>query len=150
MLTQLRNTYGVSNFAIIAEAGNDFEAIMPALTNALNFGTPKYLVCGIGMNETYPEVYSYYFKKLLNFCKSRGIEFIPCTIPWPENGTKSEINNIVKNSGCRYIDLYASVSSDENGTWYSGYCDDGVHPTLIGAKAMAARIMLDLPEILEY
>lgn len=150
MLTQLRDTYGVDSFAIIAQAGDDFEDIMPSVEAALNFGTPKFLVCAVGMNTAYPAVYFYYLSKLQNICRSRGIILILCTIPWPENGTKSGINDIVKESGERYIDLYAAVSSDDNGTWYEGYCDDGVHPTVVGAKAMAARIMLDLPEILQY
>lgn len=150
MLTQLRNTYGVDSFAIVAEAGNDFAAIWSNLIAALNYGTPKFLVQAIGMNEVYPEVYNYYFKKLENICRERGIVLVPCTIPYPQGGTKEGINNIVKNSGYRYIDLYSAVSSDDNGTWYDGYCDDGTHPTIIGAKAMAAQIMLDLPEILEY
>lgn len=150
MLTQLRDTYGVDNFAIIAEAGNDFSDIWPSVSAALNFGTPKYLVCAIGMNTPYTAYYVYYLKKMENLCRAKGITLVLCTIPWPENGDKSGINNLVKTSGERYIDLYAAVSADENGTWYPGYCDDGVHPTLIGAKAMAARIMLDLPEILQY
>ena len=150
MLTQLINTYGVDNFAIIAEAGNDFDGIMPSVMAALEHGTPKFLVCGIGMNTDYPAVYWYYYKKLENICRARGIELVLCTIPYPSGGTKAGVNSIVTGSGHRYIDLYHAVSSDENGTWYEGYCDDGVHPTLIGAKAMAARILIDLPEILNY
>ena len=150
MLTQLINTYGVDNFAIIAQAGDDFSDIWASLTASLNYGTPKYLVCCIGMNTAYPATYYEYMKRLEIVCGQKGIELILCTIPYPENGTKEGINNIVRASGHRYIDLYASVSSDDQGTWYPGYCDDGVHPTLIGAKAMAARIMLDLQEILDY
>ena len=150
MLTQLIQTYGVDNFAIIAEAGNDFSDIMPSVMAALEHGTPKFLVCGVGMNTSYPAVYWYYLKKLENLCKARGMELVLCTIPYPSGGSKQVINSFVTGSGYRYIDLYHAVSSDENGTWYPGYCDDGVHPTIIGAKAMAARILIDLPEILNY
>ena len=45
-----------------------------------------------------------------------------------------------------YIDVFSAVCKD-TGEWYEGMCDDGVHPTVLGAKAIAARILADLPEI---
>jgi lysophospholipase L1-like esterase len=59
-------------------------------------------------------------------------------------------NLYVTNSGHRYIDFAKAVGGESVGSgWYSGFLSaDNVHPTVDGAKALANRLFLDFPEIL--
>jgi hypothetical protein len=143
---QLINGYGIDQFTVIGLAGGTSEDMFPALQNALLYGTPKFLVWALGMNDSYWKWKDIVIKVEM-LCRALGIELILQTIPWPTDGSKASINNYVKSSGYRYVDVYDAVSSDDNGTWYSGMLDDGVHPTTFGAKAIAGRYLVDFPEI---
>lgn len=143
---QLVNGYGIDQTAIIGLAGGTSEDMYPELQNALLYGTPKFLVWALGMNDSYWKWKDIVIKVEM-LCRSLGIELILQTIPWPTDGSKASINNYVKTSGYRYVDVYNAVSSDENGTWYPGMLDDGVHPTTFGAKAIAGRYLVDFPEL---
>lgn len=48
--------------------------------------------------------------------------------------------------------MYKAVTGNElTHDWYEGYLSsDGVHPTALGAKAEAMRILCDIPEITQY
>ena len=149
--TQLIQTFDVKDFLVLGLAGGQSATLYDALVNALNYGTPKFLVWAMGMND-------YYWKwkdaaiKVEMLCRAFGIELIYTTIPFRTDipgYSKVEINAYVKASGYRYIDVYSAVSSDNVGTWYPGMCDDGVHPTILGAKAIAARVLADFPEIMQ-
>ena len=143
---QMVNGYGIDQTAIIGLAGGTSEDMYPELQNALLYGTPKFLVWALGMNDSYWKWKDIVIKVEM-LCRSLGIELILQTIPWPTDGSKASINNYVKTSGYRYVDVYNAVSSDENGTWYPGMLDDGVHPTMFGAKAIAGRYLVDFPEL---
>lgn len=61
------------------------------------------------------------------------------------------VNVIVAESGLRYIDAYKAVGADDTGTWYTDYLSsDKVHPSVNGAKAIATRMLIDVPEIMQY
>ena len=138
----------IKDFFLDGFAGIGSENLFNELERCLNYGTPKFLLWCAGMNDTYT-TWSKYFEQLGNICKVKGITLVLQTIPWPTDGDKSDINNAIKASGYRYFDGYAAVSSDANGTWYTGYNADGTHTTEAGAVAMANRFLLDFPEILQ-
>lgn len=144
---QLANLFGIKNFHLQGKAGGVSAEMYADLVKALTFGVPRFLVWCLGMNDTYSAWESTY-EDLATLCNNNGITLILQTIPWPENGTKAEINNAVRGRGLRYFDGYQAVSSDANGTWYQGMCEDGVHPTELGAEAIASRFVADFPEIL--
>ena len=103
-------------------------------------------------------------------CEEYGITPVLCTIPNTPiryNGAKNEW---IRNSGYRYINMSASVGSDEfnaeligkstgvadavsdvNKTgyaWTEGYISkDLVHPSAAGGEAMYRQFLIDLPEI---
>ena len=58
-------------------------------------------------------------------------------------------NEIIRSSGYRYIDFAKAVNAEAVGSsWYAGMLStDNVHPTQEGAKALASRFLLDVPEI---
>lgn len=146
---QIHTLFGKSDFLVDALAGGTSEDLFPDLQILLGLGTPRYLVWGLGGNDS-----SWKWKNIAYqvemLCRERGITLIYNHIPWRvdiEDGSKAAQNTYVKNSGYRYMDTYAAVSSNDSGAWYEGYCADGVHPTVLGAKAMAAKILTDIPEL---
>ena len=142
---QMKEVFGNDNFLVDGLAGGTSEDMLQELARLLSFGTPTFLVWCLGMNDSWWK-WRYCEKQVEMLCRANGIELILTTIPKPENGTKDEINTQVKDSGYRYIDVFSAVCKD-TGEWYEGMCDDGVHPTVLGAKAIAARILADFPEI---
>ena len=148
---QMINTFGIDNMLILGYAGAGSDNILPDLKKALNYGTPKYLYWCLGMNDN-PVIWKYCSTEVECLCRERGITLIYQTIPWPTSGytNKATINEYIKSSGYRYVDGYDAVCSDDQGTWYTGMLDDGVHTTVLGAKAMAAQVLTDFPEIAAY
>lgn len=150
---QLQTSFGVSDFLLDGLAGGTSSDLYAELQRLLTYGTPKFLVWCLGMNDSF-DSWNGVFTTLKDLCSSKGITLVLQTIPFPENNEsgaaqKALINAEIKASGFRYFDGYAAVSSDDNGTWYEGYCADGVHTSVEGAKAMAARFLVDFPEILQ-
>lgn len=148
---QMINTYGIDGFLIDGFAGAQSADIYPDLVQMLKYGTPKYLYWCLGMNDN-SVLWKNYSQLVEKLCRERGITLIYQTIPWPTSGyaEKSKIDSFIKNSGYRYVDAYKAVCKDDNGTWYDGMLDDGVHPTTLGAKAIAGQVLVDFPEIANY
>ena len=49
------------------------------------------------------------------------------------------------------MDAYEAVGSNESGAWYDGFISsDALHPDVPGAKAIAARMLVDVPELMQY
>lgn len=144
-------SYGFTNFMLCGLAGATSQVMYEQLECCLKLGTPKYIVWCLGMNDGVDATpYQTYLEKVKALCDSKGIELILQTIPSTPTANKIVINGIVKNSGCRYIDVYSAVGANYSGEWYSGYNDDGVHPTELGAKAIASQVLVDFPEIMQY
>ena len=103
------------------------------------------------MNDSDISQYTNYFNNVKSICKSSGIELIAATIPSVPTRDKSAINEIVVNSGLRYIDFAKAVGADVESNWYEGFLhSDGVHPTELGAQALAMQVLTDFPEIMQY
>ena len=132
-------------------AGATSEVMYEQLLLCLKLGTPKYIVWCLGMNDGVNETpYRTYYELVKSICESKRIELILQTIPSIPTQDKSIINNIVKTSGFRFIDVAGSVGSYDNPNWYAGYLDDGTHPTELGAKAIVSEVLADFPEIMQY
>lgn len=131
--------------------------------NLLTMKIPKVVVWGMGMNN--PDdgaINSSWLTETENFialCEENNITPILATIPscWGSTSDDSDItltrdnsykNTWVKESGYRYVDFEKAVGADSGTGWYEGMLSgDGVHPTELGAKALASRFIIDVPEI---
>lgn len=154
--------FGYFNYLIDALAGRNTQNTYYDLERALKFGTPKYLLyCAGGNNYTDLSVAIAYFQNVINLCKEKGIEPILYTQPNTPSRNYDTMNAWVKNqSGCRYIDFAKAVGDPvyEQGVnhWYGAGTDhdyisnDNLHPSQIGAQAMATQVMVDFPEIMQY
>ena len=119
----------------------------------LKFGKPEYLVWCLGMNDNDSSVFISYFEKVRTLCEQKGITLIAATVPTVPSRIESKeaISAYVRNCGLRYIDFYKAVGTNDSGEWHSGFLDsDGIHPTALGAQALALQVIIDFPEIMQY
>lgn len=126
-----------------------------AFTNLLRYGTPKYAIWCLGMNDgsdSDTEASAVWVQNrdlFLSLCDAEHIEPIFATIPTVPSINHEKKNEWVRNSGYRYIDFSKAVGASSSGVWYDGMLSaDKVHPTEKGAKALFGRVLLDVPEIM--
>ena len=149
VIGQLKN-FGFFNYLVDALAGLGSVSAYADFIKALNFGTPKYLVWCLGMNDS-DENFQTYFTLVKQKCESLGITLIGCTIPSVPERSKETISQYVRTNATRYIDAYSAVGANSSGVWYTGYLsNDNLHPTTKGARAIAARWLVDFPELMQY
>ena len=142
--------FGFFNFLIDGLAGQNSNGAYSDLLKCLNFGTPKYLIWCLGMNDQ-DNTYKVVFDKVKSICEQKGITMIAATIPSVPARSKEVINQYVIESGLRYIDFKKAVGANELGVWYQGYLSsDEVHPTDLGAQALATQVLIDFPELMQY
>lgn len=138
------------NFLVNGLAGQGSSGAYNDLQRCLNFGTPKYLLWCLGMNDGDSSFIST-FDKVKYLCERKGITLIAATIPTVPERDKEVISQYVRDSGVRYIDFYKAMGANAEGQWYEGYLDsDKVHPTVLGAKAQAMQVLIDFPELMQY
>lgn len=158
--------WGYENVLVQSFGGQGSNDAYNDLLRCLDFGTPKYIVWSIGMNDDNGGVLSDFttgvwyttYLKLKKLCEAMDIELILTTIPEVRGNyfNKDAISEVVRNSGLRYIDMAKAVGSNTAGEWYGNGTEydyqssDDVHPTELGAKAMAMQILIDFPEIMQY
>ena len=156
--------FGINNWMLLGVAGGKSKDLYEDLLLALKYGTPTYLVWCMGMNDadkgSLNADYKKYFELVKEKCNELGVVMIPATVPCvktsahPEHAKDNSYKNaFIKSSGMRYIDLAKAVGGDTftEDAWYVGYLETispWIHTTELGAKAQAAQIIRDFPEIL--
>ncbi len=142
--------FGFFNFLINGLAGQVSLAAYNDFSRCLNFGTPKYLVWCLGMNDTDLE-HSVVLNQVINKCDDLDITLILATIPTVPTRDKETITANVIATGERYIDFYNAVGANSSGVWFTDYLSaDGVHPDPLGAEALAMQVLIDFPELMQY
>jgi hypothetical protein len=143
-------TFGYFNFLINGLAGQGSAAAYVDLLKCLKYGTPKYIVWCLGMNDG-DSTYTSNLTSLIGTCAAKKITLILSTVPTVPSRDKEVIKSAVLASGYRYIDFYKAMGANSSGVWYSGYLNsDGVHPNQIGADALALQVLIDFPELMQY
>lgn len=141
---------GYFNYLIDGLAGQSSKGAWDELQRCLYFGTPKYLLWCLGMNDN-DDTFERYFNDVRSLCVSKGITMVASTIPTTPIKNKEIITQIVRDSGLRYVDFYKAVGSNPDGHWYDGYlASDDVHPTDLGAAALAMQVLTDFPELMQF
>lgn len=152
--------YGCKGFQLYARGGIDAAGIYPSLERTIEQGAkPKYIIWDIGMNGgadsngAVNTSWLSYTTQFLALCDNAGITPVLCTIPSVPSQIHTKLNEWVRASGRRYIDLDDEVKATSDyywrgwGTESALLSSDEVHPTTAGAKQLALRIMVDFPEI---
>lgn len=141
---------GFFNLLFDGLAGQVSNNAYTELVKCLRYGTPKYLIWCLGMNDS-DAVFQATLSKLVALCYAKNITLILTTTPSVPSRSKEIINGLVQNSGFRYIDFYRAVGATSAGQWHAGFLDpDNVHPTALGAQALATQVLVDFPEIMQY
>lgn len=159
---------GHTNFLLDAKGGETANQGLVDLQNILaNTETyPSVILWTHGMNGAGDEgssVNSNWMSatnSLINICQTYGIELVFCTIPSLPNQArhnKAALNNWVRNSGYRYVDIAKAMGDEYTNCrgWgtdnallnHKANGDPDVHPTARGAKMIYRQVLIDFPEI---
>lgn len=114
----------------------------------------NYVILSLGTNN-YSDVdeYKRCMQQALDIIRSNKQTPILVTVtPRPDHDymtTAKLINDWVRKSGVRYIDIHKAVTQKDNpDNWIDGYVMyDGIHPSPQGYSAMYKQIQLDIPEL---
>lgn len=139
-------TMGYCNCYVNGLAGQGYQGAYSDLLLALNYGCPEIIVWCIGMNGIDSQ-YSTYVSKLQELSKQYGFEVIYEIIPSVNSRDKTLIQEyLANNPQLRTFDAYKAVGNTPS--WYEGYqYSDNVHPTELGARAIAQQMLIEIPEI---
>lgn len=144
--------YGYDNWLLNGFPGQNSLSAKAMFDSILQKNTPEIVFWALGMNDgdsdsvnqNWLSVYNY----VKEYCNANNIELILATIPNTPSINNAYKNDIVRSSGYRYVDFNKAVGADKDVNWYSGMLHtDNVHPTVLGAKQLANRALLDIPEL---
>ena len=148
--------HNFNNMMMVGYGGIDSATMLPTLYSVLTMSKPKYLVWALGMNDgsdgdSYNESWKNVIDTVIELCDKYKITPIFATIPCVPTIDHTKKNAWIKSSGYRYIDFAKAVGAEEAGsTWRTGMLSsDNIHPSQLGAKALALRFMVDVPEAYE-
>ena len=154
---QVLFNFGYRNFMICGLAGGSSAQLYADLEKCLHYGTPKEIIWLLGMNngdlaDAPNPSWLENLEKVENICKEKGIELVLGTIPCTNKSTNDNSfkNEVIKSRGHRYINFAKAVGAEIKGSsWYEGMkeSDQGIHPSELGAKVLAAQILADCPEL---
>lgn len=144
---------GYKNWLACGFPGAASSRELASFKTLLTVGMPDIAVWCMGMNN--PDsgaingVWLTDTNEFISLCEANNIIPILATIPTCPKADNTYKNEWVRNSGYRYVDFEKAVGV--NGTsWYdSMLSSDNVHPTELGAKALASRVCIDVPEIMQ-
>lgn len=146
---------GFDQYLISSYPGASSSDEIQSFRNVIARTNPKIVLWAIGMNDgsdttTYPEAWKSAIDEVIETCDENGIELVLATIPCVPSINNAYKNAYVKSTGKRYIDFAKAVGAETSGsTWYTGMLSsDNVHPTALGANALAAQAMIDMPELM--
>ena len=147
---------GYTEYLLSGYPGRKSQSAVDDFKELLKFGTPKYAVWCMGMNDSdsasgVNASWQAATDEFIAICDENGIVPILATIPNTPTVRNSFKNEVVTTSGCRYIDFASAVDANAPGSpWTSGMLSsDKVHPARPGAKALWGQVKQDFPEIMK-
>lgn len=144
---------GYSNWLASGFPGGGSINEIESFKTLLKLRTPEMVVWCVGMNDgdngSINSNWLACVNEMLNICKDNKIVPVLATIPTCPAVTNTYKNDWVRNRGRRYVDFDKAVRVSGT-SWYEGMLSgDNIHPTELGAKALAMRVCVDVPEIME-
>jgi hypothetical protein len=147
VMGQLKNLGYYKGFLLDRLSGLGTVDGLADLQRLAQMGTPSIIVWYLGMNGSESN-YLTTIAEVIRYCDDNDITLILNRVPTTPSRDKEFITTFINNHDYRYIDSYAAVGTDNTGAWTSGMLSgDDVHPTALGAKALANRFLLDVPEL---
>ena len=144
--------YGFGNFMLDGFSGRTSVEALKSLQLCISTKKPKTIIWALGMNDpdnsTVNQNWLDTIEQVKTICAEKGIKLVMVTIPNTPTNDNSYKNQYIKASGYKYIDLCNAVGADSSVNWYANMLSsDSVHPTKIGRRALALRLIQDMPEI---
>ena len=145
--------YGYKDLLMCGFSGATSSNEILAFREIVQIGKPKIVVWALGMNDAdngqANQTWLACVNEVISFCAENGIELVLATIPCTPKVDNSYKNTYIKESPYRYIDFAKAVNGETVGSsWYADMLSsDNVHPVALGAKALANRFLLDVPEV---
>ena len=145
------------DFYLNSLPGGKSSQLYIALQNDIKHsGYPKFIVWGLGMNDgtdvdnlTPNPAWMTYINNVISLCGNET-ELVFCTIPSVPSINNEGKNNWIRTSGYRYIDFAKAVENGADATWKDGMINASQdHPSPYGARTMADRAVIDLPELIK-
>ncbi len=153
VIGQLKNLGYTDGVLVDGMAGIGTSSMLDDLQKLIALGgSPKIVICCEGMNDG-GSGYASNINSIIGMCDGVGAELVLYKVPVVAKRIteNTAVNTAMLATGKRYINAYKAVGATDEGTWWDGYLNsDGVHPNEIGAKAIAQRILIDVPEIMQY
>ena len=146
---------GYTHYYLDGYGGRTSNNALTSFNDVIDKAVPNYVVWALGMNDTDSGAANPSWlnavQSVIQVCKEKGVVPILATIPNTPTHDNYYKNAWVKGSGYRYVDFAKAVGAEsQNSSWYAGMLsEDNVHPTALGAKALYARIITDVPEIIK-
>lgn len=151
-ITQYLMDWGFAKDLLICQrSGGASSDLYLELERCLKYGVPNVIVWCLGMNDN-AKNYAKYLSRVKAIAEKYNCKLILYKVPCTPTQDKTAIDSAVVASGLRYIDAYdaVGVDADNNNAWYSGFlATDNIHPTALGAQAIATQFIMDVPEIMQ-
>lgn len=148
--------FGYFDYYLNGFAGREALGAYNDLVRSLSYSCPKVITFGYGfmINTASYDTWKSYIDSVINLCREKGITLVFALDPDVKTKDLSQYRQYIIDSGYRYIDLKSAVQQGpyvyDTDFWYPGFMSsDGVHPTPLGAKAMAMQVLRDFPEIMQ-
>ena len=145
---------GYNNALFDAYSGRNSSAALESLKKMIGeVGTPKMIYWALGMNDGDSDSsvnvsWNNVLNELKSICKKYSVELVLATIPNVSKVNNRFKNEIVRNSGYRYVDNNRCVGADVSDDWYNGLIGgDKLHPSNEGAKVLANGLAISIPEL---
>lgn len=150
----IANSYGANKWIIDGFGGRTSQQALTSVQRSLQYGNPSIIFWCLGMNNpdsssSINADYLSVLNTLKTLCDTNNIILIPTTIPNTPTNNNEFKNEYIRNNFDRYIDIANCVGSDDNVNWYDGLLSgDNLHPTELGGRIIADKVITELPEIL--
>lgn len=150
---QILTAIGADNWLVDGVSGRGASAALASLRIALQYSKPKYILWCMGMNDADSEAgvnttWQSVFNEIKAICAAQGIAPIFATVPNTPTINNAYKNAIIRESGNRYVDIDNAVGADKDTAWRNRLLStDNVHPSENGARVIAARFAVDVPEL---
>ena len=137
------------------DSGTPGKSIYDDFLRMLTFARPKFVIWTLGMNGG-DAMNVNFLPTLIEKCEAENIELILYIAPNVPEYNHDTLNAYIKSLNIRYIDGYDAVGANAQGEWYGHgtandyLSSDDIHPSSLGAKALAMRFIIDVPEIVQY
>lgn len=148
-------SYGYTNLFMCGFGGATSSDELISFREVTQIAKPKEIIWALGMNDADTEnsintAWKSAYDEISTWCDKNNVELILCTIPNTPKVRNIEKNIFIRDSGRRYVDFAKSVNAEKVGaSWYDGMLSsDKVHPLALGAKALANRFLIDVPEVI--